>query len=171
MKYSNETSLIGKAANSLDIKGAIIGKTLDFIIQFINNRVNEKKWKNLFLETGEQVVKNDLLVIFSKDNMQNIAEKSYDKRGYELISYLENEIVELFIEYGVSERNAHEYSYHFIQIILDELKQYDTDKALESYLEIWRKQSEQNYFSLKKQLDAIEIEVKNLVKIIYMFYQ
>ena len=26
MKYSNETSLIGKAANSLDIKGAIIGK-------------------------------------------------------------------------------------------------------------------------------------------------
>ena len=32
MKYSNETSLIGKAANSLDIKGAIIGKTLDFII-------------------------------------------------------------------------------------------------------------------------------------------
>ena len=45
MKYSNETSLIGKAANSLDIKGAIIGKTLDFIIQFINNRVNEKKWK------------------------------------------------------------------------------------------------------------------------------
>ena len=43
MKYSNETSLIGKAANSLDIKGAIIGKTLDFIIQFINNRVNEKK--------------------------------------------------------------------------------------------------------------------------------
>ena len=141
MKYSNETSLIGKAANSLDIKGAIIGKTLDFIIQFINNKVNEKKWKNLFLETGEQVVKNlddqdgfknDLLVIFSKDNMQNIAEKSYDKRGYELISYLENEIVELFIEYGVSERNAHEYSYHFIQIILDELKQYDTDKALES---------------------------------------
>ena len=173
MKYSNETSLIGKAANSLDIKGAIIGKTLDFIIQFINNRVNEKKWKNLFLETGEQVVKNlddqdgfknDLLVIFSKDNMQNIAEKSYDKRGYELISYLENEIVELFIEYGVSERNAHEYSYHFIQIILDELKQYDTDKALESYLEIWRKQSVQNYFSLKKQLDAIEIEVKKLGK-------
>ena len=88
--------------------------------------------------------------------MQNIAEKSYDKRGYELISYLENEIVELFIEYGVSERNAHEYSYHFIQIILDELKQYDTDKALESYLEIWRKQSVQNYFSLKKQLDAME---------------
>ena len=53
----------------------------------------KKKWKNLFLETGEQVVKNlddqdgfknDLLVIFSKDNMQNIAEKSYDKRGYEL---------------------------------------------------------------------------------------
>ena len=173
MKYSNETSLIGKAANSLDIKGAIIGKTLDFIIQFINNKVNEKKWKNLFLETGEQVVKNlddqdgfknDLLVIFSKDNMQNIAEKSYDKRGYELISYLENEIVELFIEYGVSERNAHEYSYHFIQIILDELKQYDTDKALESYLEIWRKQSVQNYFSLKKQLDAIEIEVKKLGK-------
>ena len=39
MKYSNETSLIGKAANSLDIKGAIIGKTLDFIIQFINNKI------------------------------------------------------------------------------------------------------------------------------------
>ena len=41
MKYSNETSLIGKAANSLDIKGAIIGKTLDFIIQFINNKVKK----------------------------------------------------------------------------------------------------------------------------------
>lgn len=173
MKYSNETSLIGKVANSLDIKGAIIDKAIDFIIQFINNRVNEKKWKNLFLETGEQVVKNlddqegfknDLLAIFSKDNMQNIAEKSYDKRGYELIPYLENEIVELFIEYGVSKRNASQYSYHFIQIILDELKQYDTDKALESYLEIWRKQSEQNYFTLKKQLDTIENEVKKLAK-------
>ena len=35
---------------------------------------------------------------------------------------------------------------------------------MESYLEIWRKQSEQNYFSLKKQLDAIEIEVKKLGK-------
>ena len=48
MKYSNETSLIGKAANSLDIKGAIIGKTLDFIIQFINNKVNEKNGKIYF---------------------------------------------------------------------------------------------------------------------------
>ena len=96
--------------------------------------------------------------------MQNIAEKSYDKRGYELIPYLENEIVELFIEYGVSKRNASQYSYHFIQIILDELKQYDTDKALESYLEIWRKQSEQNYSTLKKQLDTIENEVKKLAK-------
>ena len=133
MKYSNETSLIGKVANSLDIKGAIIDKAIDLIIQFINNRVNEKKWKNLFLETGEQVVKNlddqegfknDLLAIFSKDNMQNIAEKSYDKRGYELIPYLENEIVELFIEYGVSKRNASQYSYHFIHFILYELKQY-----------------------------------------------
>ena len=35
---------------------------------------------------------------------------------------------------------------------------------MESYLEIWRKQSVQNYFSLKKQLDAIEIEVKKLGK-------
>ncbi len=173
MKNSNETSLIGKIANSFDVKGAIIGKVIDFIIQFINDKLNEKKWKNLFLETGEQVVKNlddqegfknDLLVIFSKDNMQNIAEKSYDKRGYELIPYLENEIVELFIEYGVSKRNASQYSYHFIQIILDELKQYDTDKALESYLEIWRKQSEQNYSTLKKQLDTIENEVKKLAK-------
>ena len=109
------------------------------------------KLKKLFLETGEQVVKNlddqegfknDLLAIFSKDNMQNIAEKSYDKRGYELIPYLENEIVELFIEYGVSKRNASQFSYNFILIILDELKQNDTDKALESYLDIWRKQSE-----------------------------
>ena len=48
MKYSNETSLIGNAANSWDIKGAIIGKTLDFIIQFINNRVNEKNGKIYF---------------------------------------------------------------------------------------------------------------------------
>ena len=32
MKYSNETSLIGKAANSLDIKGAIIGKKMEKFI-------------------------------------------------------------------------------------------------------------------------------------------
>ena len=62
MKYSNETSLIGKAANSLDIKGAIIGKTLDFIIQFINNKVNEKKWKNLFLETGENTIHENVKI-------------------------------------------------------------------------------------------------------------
>ena len=48
MKNSNETSLIGKIANSFDVKGAIIGKVIDFIIQFINDKLTKKVEKSIF---------------------------------------------------------------------------------------------------------------------------
>lgn len=150
----------------------LIEKALDFVVEkvpdLINNYKTDANWTRLFSETGEFLVdspetlgdfKEDLLIVFTKDNLKSIAKRIQNKRGYEFPNLLHNELYNLMQKYEIPEMEAATYTHHFCQIVFKYLEDNDSDKYMELYLGKWRTEENKRFEEIlenqKKILDVV----------------
>ena len=78
-----------------------LGKIVDLVFKKIGEAISSAKWKELFVSTGEFVIKSpdkldsftkDLSVVFSKKNLLELSKKMKDRSGFEFSETLHNEL-------------------------------------------------------------------------------
>lgn len=152
--------------------------TIDLLLGGIVKKLNEVKtdfkWKDLFVKTGSFLInntdklksfENDLFVVFSEDNMKAVANKLKDKRGYEFPILLYNELYDLMVRYEIKPLLAETYIHHFSQVIISYLEDNDSDKSLEIYLGVWKKEAEIHFGNVESKLDLVLKKITELEKI------
>ena len=108
--------------------------TIDLLLDGVKTKIEDVKenykWQKLFVSTGSFCVNNpdtltmfeqDLFLVFSKDNLKQMAKKLKDKRGYEFPQLLHRELYDLMVRYEIPAMEAETYIHHFIQVIINYL--------------------------------------------------
>lgn len=116
--------------------------TIDLLLDGVKTKIEDVKenykWQELFVSTGSFCVNNpdtltmfeqDLFLVFSKDNLKQMAKKLKDKRGYEFPQLLHRELYDLMVRYEIPAMEAETYIHHFIQVIINYLEENDPDKT------------------------------------------
>ena len=101
--------------------------TIDLLLDGVKTKIEDVKenykWQELFVSTGSFCVNNpdtltmfeqDLFLVFSKDNLKQMAKKLKDKRGYEFPQLLHRELYDLRVRYEIPAMEAETYIHHFI---------------------------------------------------------
>ena len=103
---------------------------VDEVLSAIGGKTDQVKdneqWKKLFVDTGKflsnnlessQAFYDDLVLIFSADNMKILAEKLKGKSGFKLNELIHLELYSLMQNYEVEQDCIETYIHHFMQII------------------------------------------------------
>ena len=148
--------------------GKMSDTALDFLISGITKKIEEikkdNKWEKLFINTGEFLInssetstsfRGDLIAIFSKENLKDIAKKLKNDNGYDFLQSLNNELYDLMISYEVSTTQAETYIHYFSQMIITYLEENDSDKILEIYLGEWRREEAERFDKIEKGIRLI----------------
>lgn len=151
------------------------GEFIDLLFTLINNRLkiaNDKhKWKELFIDTGKSVSDEvniaeecceELCSIFSNENMKRIAKNTENISGYELIKILHEQLYGLMIQYDIPESTAQCYIHNFNQNIIQYLKENDSQKMLEVFLNEWKRKDDDRYLEIVYRLVEISKQIRHL---------
>ena len=139
----------------------LISKGRDHITNLIKNR----KWQQLFIETGESLFKNgdvedafmrDLQTVFSAENMNQIASELKDSSGYEFISELQRSLRKLMKQYEIPDNEAETYIHHFTQRIICFIRDADHEKGMELTLGELSSRTESEYQEIAARLEKME---------------
>lgn len=151
----------------------------DKIIEFLINRIStlitkimeNHEWTKLFVDTGELLInsyetsesfKEDLEVIFSRENLSELARKLKDNSGYDFMKRLQNELYDLMLRYEVPLVQANTYVCHFSQMIIKYLEENDQEKTLEIFWGEWKREQEEHYVKQGEQMKLILKELASL---------
>lgn len=149
--------------------------TIDLLLDGVKTKIEDVKenykWQELFVSTGSFCVNNpdtltmfeqDLFLVFSKDNLKQMAKKLKDKRGYEFPQLLHRELYDLMVRYEIPAMEAETYIHHFIQVIINYLEENDPDKTLEIFLGDLKKEIEKYFFALESKLELVLNQIADL---------
>lgn len=146
------------------IKDTMIDLMLDGAKRKLDSMKKNYEWKKLFVDTGDFFANNfdclvgfeeNLYLVFSKENLSNIAKKLKNENGYNFLQLLHKELYDLMIEYDISSKDAETYIHHFMQVIITYLEENDRDRAMEMFLSDLRKEMEANFETLESKLELI----------------
>lgn len=151
--------------------------TIDLLLGGIKKKVDSVrdnyKWQELFIHIGSFLIKNtdtlasfeqDLFLVFSKDNLNQLARKLKDKPGYEFPRLLHGELYELMVCYDITPMVAETYIHHFMQVIISYLEENDSDKRLEMFLGNLKKEHECHFAIVESKLDLVIKQIEELKK-------
>jgi len=157
------------------MKEQLNDKCIEVLINGISKLILKIKenydWKKLFIDTGEFLVnsheasnsfKEDLIVIFSKDNLREISQRLKNSSGYSFTQILYGELYNLMLRYEVPPMQAETYINHFSQMIIKYLEENDREKTLEMFLGEWRREQEERAIKQGEQLKLIYNEITSL---------
>ena len=157
--------------------------TIDLLLDGVKTKIEDVKenykWQKLFVSTGSFCVNNpdtltmfeqDLFLVFSKDNLKQMAKKLKDKRGYEFPQLLHRELYDLMVRYEIPAMEAETYIHHFIQVIINYLEENDPDKTLEIFLGDLKKEIEKYFFALESKLELVLNQIADLKEEIVLSY-
>ena len=129
---------------------------------FIQKKIKGNQWKKLFTDTSELLTSNinsdvafqkDLQAVFSEENMKEIAGKTEDANGYELIQKLKVSVQKLMMQYEIPEVEAATYTDHFVKEIISYIRETDPQKAQEIFLADWFTRYEQDHMKSQEKLE------------------
>ena len=160
-----------------NMNGKMKDKIVDLLLDGVRRKVDSVKenyeWKKLFVDTGEFFVNNsdilegfekDLYLVFSKENLNNIALKLKNKNGYNFSQLLYKELYDLMLSYEIPIMEAETYIHHFMQIILTYLEENDRDKAMEMFLASQKKEIESHFVTLESKMELVLNQISELNK-------
>ena len=149
--------------------------TIDLLLDGVKTKIEDVKenykWQELFVSTGSFCVNNpdtltmfeqDLFLVFSKDNLKQMAKKLKDKRGYEFPQLLHRELYDLMVRYEIPAMEAETYIHHFIQVIINYLEENDPDKTLEIFWGDLKKEIDKYFFALESKLELVLNQIADL---------
>ncbi len=134
-----------------------------------NTYKSKEDWKKLFVETGEffidyennaEKVFDDLSIVLSKTNMEKIANELSKESGYELKDRLLYALIKLMDKYDIPHDIAYSYSYRILDVILSEIHRIAPVKYDQHYQSEWRKEQQEAFAALKKQIEVVRDEMK-----------
>lgn len=148
---------------------------IDFLLNIVKKKIDDVmencKWQKLFVTTGSFLINSpdtlikfqqDLCLVFSKDNLSQIAKNLQDKRGYKFRRLLHRELYDLMVRYEIPAKEAETYIYHFMKIIINYLEENDPDKTLEMFLGDLKKETENHFFTLESKLELVLKKIADL---------
>lgn len=151
-------------------------KVIDFVIQELGNWTKSIKtdndWKKFFASTGvflshqldaEEPFRQDLVVLFSSDNMKELAKALKQERGYSLFSKLHDELLILMKRYGIRDYAAETYIHHFQQALMTYLAKNDHERLLEHYLSSWRADEMKEFEEIQGKLNDLDKKLSVLL--------
>ena len=110
-----------------------LGKIVDLVFKKIGEAISSAKWKELFVSTGEFVIKSpdkldsftkDLSVVFSKKNLLELSKKMKNRSGFEFSETLRNELYDLMAKHEIPPYDAEEYIRMFSQSIIGYIEEH-----------------------------------------------
>lgn len=157
----------------------MVEKLTDNVIDSILSGIQEKllgakknhEWKKLFVETGnffsEHLGDNDkfaddLLVIFSDDNMKKMAEELKGKNGFQIRRELHDKMYKLMLGYEIEPSTAEIYISHFMQVIITYLEENMQVEYRELFLNNWRNEEEEELKRIQHQIEKLTDIVKKI---------
>lgn len=149
------------------IKEIMTEKCIDSFAQEIKKIIDgiktESEWKDLFVSTGESLTKNinnksfkdDLCLMFSYENMSQLAKGIKNVSGYSFRKVLHDELYSLMVKYEIPADEAESYIHHFVQVIVQYISDNNSNKSMEVFLGEMKEDDEKNFEKILSQLDAI----------------
>lgn len=125
-------------------------------------------WKKLIVGTGEFFIKNeqeenlffrDLELVFSRENLTQIAEDLKSEEGYELKHRLYNSLMKLMNKYEIPYEVAETYTIKIIYAVLEQLKTIAPDKYEHYFLQEWKDEQESSFLELQKRIEKMSNEL------------
>ena len=147
-----------------NITNTVLMKIKDKILEV----KEDYKWMKLFVDTGEFFIKNpeyreyfadDLVAIFSDENMKKMANELNGKNGFEFRKELHSKLYSLLTQYEVESSKIDILINHFMQAVLEYLENNMPENYREIFLDDWRKEEE-------KELKKIQNQIQRLTEII-----
>ena len=141
----------------------IINYLQDFSKNMISKAIAAHKWKNLFSQTGDFILRNpemeesfktDLQIVFSPENMRSLAAEMNTNSGIDFQRKLYGSLYRLFEKYEM-EDSAEPYILFFTEKILQYLKENDPEKHLASTLSEW----ESNHWKILNEIKSETHEI------------
>ena len=141
-----------------------LGKIVDLVCKKIGEAISSAKWKELFVSTGEFIIKSpdkldsftkDLSVAFSKNNLIELSKKMKNRSGFEFSETLRNELYDLMAKYEIPPYDAEEYIRMFAQSIIGYIEEHNKEKTLEMFIGDFRKETESRFDEVIKKEDLI----------------
>lgn len=154
------------------IDEAMLGRIIDFICSKTGEAISNAKWKELFVSTGEFVIKSpdkldsftkDLSVVFSKKNLLELSKKMKDRSGFEFSETLHNELCSLMAKYEIPPYDAEEYIRMFSQSIIGYIEEHDKEKTFEMFIGDFRKSTESKFEEVLKNQKLIMSALSSLI--------
>ena len=152
----------------LDIAGVVTTALGRVILTTAENKIKsaiqEKKWKELFIETGDFFVTeveranqlmDDIAVALSKENMIELAKDVNDKNGYRLVKKLKEELTNIMVQYEIPYDKATFYIKNFIIVIIDQIRKNNPKLYDEIYLSEWRDEEKRDLEIIKQHITEV----------------
>lgn len=149
--------------------------TIDILFGGIKKKIKKvmenHKWEELFVNTGELLIsipdskgpfEQDLFAVFSNENLEAMAKKLKDKKGYEFPKLLHKELYELMMKYEIPKFEAETYIHHFMQVIIKYIEESDSDKYLEMFLGELRENINSQFGLIESKLELIMKQIASL---------
>lgn len=154
------------------IETKLTEEIVNLVFSSIKNKLNSCKekyeWKKLFVDTGEFLTNDkdhsekfydDLMCIFSEENMKKIANDLRGKTAFKLRSNLHKELSKLMLSYEFSLEMTELYSSHFIQVIISYLEENMPEKYTQIFLADWKKEEENNFRNIYERLSLMNTAI------------
>lgn len=150
---------------------------LDCIKNFAKEKIVEaiqsKKWKELFVKTGDLLLKSpdieedfvqDLQLVFSEDNMSQLALELNHSSGIGFIHKLHKLLKDLFHKYELDDQ-ADTYISNFVQSITNYMAENDPQKHLATFISEWKEINTKQLNRIEGKEDEIIQEIKKISRI------
>lgn len=141
------------------------------LTQKLNEYKEKKEWNKLFVNTGENFLKEvdcgeriieDMSALMSKENMKKLAQRTDDESKYNLRATLYRELKKLMLQYEIPATEAEYYISRFIIVILHELEQNDPVTYQCSYLGEWRQNEEEKLAKIREEIKLVNTQLREI---------
>lgn len=148
-----------EGGNMCIIDEITLGKIVDLVCKKIGEAISSAKWKELFVSTGEFIIKSpdkldsftkDLSVAFSKKNLIELSKKMIHRSGFEFSETLHNELFDLMAKNDIPPYDAEEYIRIFSQSIISYIEEHDKEKTFEMFIGDFIKGTESKFDEVLK---------------------
>ena len=146
-----------------------LSKIVDLVCKKIGEAISSAKWKELFVSTGEFLIKNpdsftkDLTAVLSKKNLLELSKKMKNRSGFEFSETLRDELYYLMAKYEIPPYDAEEYIRMFSQSIIGYIEEHDKEKTFEMFIGDFRKSTESKFEEVLKNQKLIMSALSSLI--------
>lgn len=153
----------------------IIGEAVSDVLGYIKEKIDSQKEENdlikLFSESADFLVKHendksafydDLMRVFSEENIKEIALKAKEKSGFEFKDELSEQLRTLLMSYELDTDNVERCINHFLELIIEGIRKDVPDLYDKMLLKDWGDDVKNKLDIIEHRLDALK-EIENAI--------